>query len=135
MNDTSWGRRESLITPPRAAIYTYAAIALAVLVTVVIIAAVVPAAALLALQNVSVAHWAAAQSRMEMHLESVCEQDVYIPALKLRVGFTAGERIHTENSYKYTPATVARLIEGAFRLERSWTDQRGWFSLHLARAI
>ena len=33
MNDTSWGRRESLITPPRAPIYTYAAIALSVLVT------------------------------------------------------------------------------------------------------
>src|SRR6185437_7987313 len=35
MNDTSWGRRESLITPPRAPIYTCAAIALAVLVTLI----------------------------------------------------------------------------------------------------
>src|SRR6185437_8509136 len=35
MNDTSWGRRESLITPPRAPIYTYAAIAISVLVTLI----------------------------------------------------------------------------------------------------
>ena len=35
MNTTPWGRKESLITPPRAPIYTYAAIALAVLVTLI----------------------------------------------------------------------------------------------------
>jgi L-histidine N-alpha-methyltransferase len=81
-----------------------------------------------------VALWNARCSRIEMHLESVTEQDVAIDALELTVAFAAGERIHTENSYKFTPAMVESILaNGGFQLERSWSDPRRWFALHLAR--
>ena len=35
MNTTPWGRKETLITPPRAPIYTYVAIIVALLVTLI----------------------------------------------------------------------------------------------------
>src|SRR5919107_1362299 len=42
------------------------------------------------------------EGRVEMHLESTREQSVRVGALGLRVDFRAGERVHTENSYKYS---------------------------------
>ena len=35
MNTTHWGRKETIVTPPQAPIYSYAAIALALILTVV----------------------------------------------------------------------------------------------------
>jgi uncharacterized SAM-dependent methyltransferase len=53
----------------------------------------------------------------------------------MKVKFDAGERIHTENSYKYTLQMVeSMLCVSGFKLERSWFDRREWFGLHLARA-
>ena len=49
-----------------------------------------------------VALWNKHCSRMEMHLESLGAQQVFLPMLDMDVTFAAGERIHTENSYKYT---------------------------------
>jgi uncharacterized SAM-dependent methyltransferase len=75
------------------------------------------------------------ESRMEMYLESTARQAVTIPAIHLSIEFDAGERIHTENSYKYTLPAVEDLLEqSAFRRERTWTDKRRWFAVHLARA-
>jgi L-histidine N-alpha-methyltransferase len=83
-----------------------------------------------------VALWNRNLSRMEMYLESTCDQVVPIDALAMKVTFRSGERIHTENSYKYTPATVCSMLnEGGFQLEQSWKDSRNWFALHLARAV
>ncbi len=52
--------------------------------------------------------WNPTHSRIEMHLESLCDQTVIIPANitspTLTLHFTQGETIHTENSYKFTPA-------------------------------
>jgi hypothetical protein len=71
---------------------------------------------------------------MEMYLESVRAQSVTIDLLDLQVSFAAGERIHTESSYKYTPLMAHWLFQDSgFHLERTWTDQRGWFALHLAQ--
>ena len=42
-----------------------------------------------------------AESRIEMHLEARRALDVRWPGGERR--FAAGERIHTENSYKYAP--------------------------------
>jgi len=82
-----------------------------------------------------VAVWNARESRIEMHLESTARRTVTIPAIGLTVEFERGERIHTENSYKYTAAAVdAMLGESGFRRERTWSDERGWFAVHLARA-
>ncbi|HLJ13385.1 MAG TPA: L-histidine N(alpha)-methyltransferase [Bryobacteraceae bacterium] len=44
------------------------------------------------------ARWNAAESRIEMHLESTRDQYVNIPAAQLRIPFSAFETIHTENS-------------------------------------
>jgi uncharacterized SAM-dependent methyltransferase len=42
--------------------------------------------------------WTAAESRIEMHIESLRRQMVRLAGTMLR--FAAGETIHTENSYK-----------------------------------
>ena len=81
-----------------------------------------------------VALWNRRCSRMEIYLESVADQTVFLPALDLDVKFTAGERIHTENSYKYTDAMIESILrESGYRLEHSWCDRRKWFGVHLAR--
>jgi L-histidine Nalpha-methyltransferase len=78
--------------------------------------------------------WNAAQSRIEMHLESNRDQHVRIAAAQLDVYFKRGESIHTENSYKFTDATIGILLrDGGFEAEQAWTDERGWFSVTLAR--
>ncbi len=81
-----------------------------------------------------VALWNAACSRMEMHLESTRPQVVNIRALQLRINFVKGERIHTENSYKFTLPVVDSILNlaGLVR-EQTWTDPKRWFALHLAR--
>ena len=79
--------------------------------------------------------WNAEKSRIEMHLESLMKQTVWLPALDLRASFAEGETIHTENSYKYWPGEAeAMLTEAGFAPERTWTDERGWFAVCLARA-
>lgn len=81
-----------------------------------------------------VALWNAAQSRIEMHLESAGDQVVAIEGLRFRVAFRDRERIHTESSVKYDDATIERLLGGAgFRRERTWLDDGGRFAVHLAR--
>jgi len=81
-----------------------------------------------------VALWNAQASRMEMHLESTRAQTVRIDALDLEVSFAARERIHTENSYKFTEAMVAKMLSDAgYAPEQSWFDSKRWFGVHLAR--
>ena len=78
--------------------------------------------------------WNKRCSRMEIYLESTAAQSVFIPAIDLDVRFAAGERIHTENSYKYTDEMVNDILDGSgFKLERTWTDPKHWFGVHLAR--
>ena len=80
------------------------------------------------------AQWNAAFSRMEMHLVSTRPQVINIRALQMRVNFVKGERIHTENSYKFTQTVVDSILNLAgFTRESTWTDPQGWFALHLAR--
>ena len=80
-----------------------------------------------------IALWNKRQSRMEIYLESLRPQNVVLGALNLRVRFAEGERIHTENSYKYTMKMVREMLTSSgFALERSWYDERKWFALHLA---
>lgn len=68
--------------------------------------------------------------RVEMHLVSLDDQTVTVPAAGLTARFARGETIHTENSHKYTPEALASLAaRGGFVEERSWTDPRGWFRL------
>ncbi len=81
-----------------------------------------------------IAEWNPAKSRMEIFLESTRPQIALLRTLGLRVKLAAGERIHTENSYKYTLPMVERLLcASGFKLEKTWYDRREWFGLHLAR--
>ncbi len=67
-----------------------------------------------------------------MHLESRREQTVNVSALGLSVAFRAGERIHTENSYKYSPAELSELaLAAGFTLTRTWLDAGERFSSNL----
>jgi uncharacterized SAM-dependent methyltransferase len=75
----------------------------------------------------------AAESRIEMHLEAM--QDVSVRVGSQSRYFAQSERIHTENSYKYTPESSIRLLESAgYSSVRRWTDERGWFSVLFAQA-
>lgn len=72
-------------------------------------------------------------SRVEMHLEAGREVDVTWPGGGRR--FRQGERIHTENSYKYILSEFQSLLEQAgFGNVRTWTDERGWFAVCHASA-
>ena len=78
--------------------------------------------------------WNARASRLELSLESTIAQRVVIDALGARVDFAAGERIHTESSYKLTDARVRQLFERAgFVPETTWTDEARLYGMHLAR--
>jgi L-histidine Nalpha-methyltransferase len=81
-----------------------------------------------------VALWNHRCSRMEMYLESAIAQHVFIPAIDLDIAFAEGERLHTENSYKYTVAMIETILrDSGFKLEQSWQDRKKWFGVHLAR--
>ena len=72
-------------------------------------------------------------SRLEMHLEAREEVEVSWPGGSLM--FRQGERIHTENSYKYTlPGIQALLQQAGFGSVQAWTDECGWFAVCHARA-
>ncbi len=72
-----------------------------------------------------------AASRIEMHLEARQALTVRWPGGERR--FAAGERLHTENSYKWQPADFQALLHDAgFRRVQGYTDERGWFSVFLA---
>ncbi len=80
-----------------------------------------------------VALFNAAESRIEMHLQARSEQTVGWPGGE-RV-FAAGERIHTENSYKWTPEAFEELLgEAGFGPAQHWTDAQCWFSVFWAPA-
>jgi L-histidine N-alpha-methyltransferase len=84
--------------------------------------------------------WNPAESRIEMHLESLTAQRVSIPANStgpaLTVDFAPGETIHTENSYKFTPATVdSLLVPAKFVPTKSWQDPNHLFAVTLATAV
>lgn len=72
------------------------------------------------------------EGRVEMHLESARAQTVRIRALSLDVSFREGERVHTENSYKYDLAGLSALAaETGFECERTWLDAGEQFSSNL----
>jgi dimethylhistidine N-methyltransferase len=78
-----------------------------------------------------VAFFDAAASRIEMHLEARRDVDVRIAGEMRR--FAAGERIHTEDSWKWTPEGFAALLEEAgLPKQRMWQDAEGGFAVFLA---
>jgi L-histidine N-alpha-methyltransferase len=72
------------------------------------------------------------QQRMEMHLVSKTDQQLYIGALGKTFAIRKGESIHTENSYKYTLNQIAALADDcSFTLEKNFMDKNRWFNVAL----
>ncbi|MDR4499197.1 MAG: L-histidine N(alpha)-methyltransferase [Candidatus Scalindua sp.] len=70
--------------------------------------------------------------RVEMYLASDCDQQVIIEDLDLEVPFAENEKIHTENSFKYSLDEINLLAEQAgFFVEEQWFDPQKQFSLNL----
>jgi len=81
-----------------------------------------------------IAFWNPECSRMEIHLESMRPQVIHLRQLGIRIHLSKGERIHTENSYKFTQPIVDAILDMAgFVREQTWMDEKAWFALHLAR--
>ena len=72
--------------------------------------------------------WNARESRIEMHLESLCDQKVSVAGRNFT--FAKGETIHTENSAKFTVERFAGLAEKA-----GWTLEASWLSEEPAFAV
>jgi dimethylhistidine N-methyltransferase len=71
--------------------------------------------------------------RIEIYIRSLIDQIVTVAGRAIRFG--SGERIHTEDSYKYTVSEFHRLaLYGGFRAERHWTDADHLFGVHLLTA-
>ena len=72
-------------------------------------------------------------SRIEMHLEAHHALTVAWPGGERR--FAAGERLHTENSYKYSVESFSALLRDAgFARNERWIDERGWFAVFWAQS-
>lgn len=79
------------------------------------------------------AHYAEEPGCVQMFLESRVDQTVHIGDVSLE--FRAGERIHTENSFKYHPDEFEALAaRSGFATETWWTDDGDLFALYLLRA-
>jgi L-histidine Nalpha-methyltransferase len=78
-------------------------------------------------------------SRIEMHVEakktttvSWCDNLKLSNTISSRT-FQAGERIHTENSYKWTPDNFTSLLQTAgFSKTKIWTDDANYFAVFWA---
>jgi dimethylhistidine N-methyltransferase len=76
--------------------------------------------------------WNAEAGRIEMYLVSLAAQTVRVQGRGF--SFAKGERIHTENSHKYTVAEFQALARaGGWHHVKAWTDPDHLFSLHLLR--
>jgi L-histidine Nalpha-methyltransferase len=76
-----------------------------------------------------------AAGRVEVYVESLRAQTVSIRGLNLSLSLDAGERIHMEQSYKYSIEELAALAEqSGFQLTQTWLDDQSRFSSNLLRA-
>ncbi len=72
------------------------------------------------------------EGRIEIYLVSTRRQQVSIDELRVVVSFAEGERIHTEDSYKYALAEIDELARAAgLTLLNQWSDPDGLFSENL----
>lgn len=74
--------------------------------------------------------WNADLGRIEMHL--VAARDTHFTAAGQHFSLTAGEHIHTENSYKWTlPESRLMAHASGWVPTTHWTDPQSRFALHL----
>ncbi len=78
-----------------------------------------------------VARYDTDQRRIEMYLQAVADTTVTWPGGSRR--FVADERIHTENSYKYTLEGFSAVLQRAeLRVAGVWTDPDAYFAFFVA---
>ncbi|MGE4338861.1 MAG: L-histidine N(alpha)-methyltransferase [Pigmentiphaga sp.] len=78
------------------------------------------------------AHYRPASGAVEIHLVSQRQQAVHVAGHTF--AFAEGERLHIENSHKYSLEGFAALAQDAgFQWHTAWTDPRQWFSVHYLR--
>ena len=78
------------------------------------------------------AFYSAEKGRMELYLKSLADQTATIAGHPFH--FAEGERIYTENSYKYAvPEFHALAARAGFRAVHTWTDRDQLFSVHYFR--
>ena len=65
--------------------------------------------------------------RIEMHLQSLEDQTVRLNGTSIL--FEKDERIHTENSYKYSVEEFGGLIQDFYGLKKIWSDQNKKFAV------
>ena len=71
-----------------------------------------------------------------MHLVSLADQVVRIPAADSTVTFGTDEWIWTESSYKYTPEQIVDMgADAGFATREQWLDSDAGFALTLFTAI
>ena len=74
--------------------------------------------------------------RIEMHLESKLDQEVRIGAIGKKFYFKKGEKIHTENSYKYSLRRLNKLVKKAgLQVIRNFTDPEEQYTLLLLKKV
>ena len=74
--------------------------------------------------------------RIEMHLESKLDQQVRIGAIGKKFYFKKGEKIHTENSYKYSLRRLNKLVKKAgLQVIRNFTDPEEQYTLLLLKKV
>ena len=77
--------------------------------------------------------WNAEAGRIEIYIKSLADQRVRVLGREFR--FARGERIHTENSHKYSvPEFQALAFASGWTAVKAWTDPDQLFSLHLLRS-
>ena len=75
-----------------------------------------------------------AENRIEMYLQA--KQDLTVHWLGGERQFVKDERIHTENSYKYTTDSFLQLLQQAgFTVNQTWKDENNWFMVCHAKAV
>jgi uncharacterized SAM-dependent methyltransferase len=80
------------------------------------------------------AFYNADDSRIEMHIESLDEQDVCIHKIREKIHFHKGETIHTESSYKFTDESINKLASHAgLYIDKVWKDEKDYFALCLMK--
>jgi dimethylhistidine N-methyltransferase len=80
------------------------------------------------------AFYNAAEGRIEIYLKSLRPQTVRVAGRSFY--FSAGERIHTEYSYKYDDADIAALARSAgFEIIRTWTDPARLFAVTFLKGL
>jgi L-histidine Nalpha-methyltransferase len=71
-------------------------------------------------------------TRVEMHIVSTKDQQVYVGRLNKTYSFDKNETIHTENSYKYSSEQITQMAEESeFAIKGNFFDTKKWFNVVL----